>query len=169
MIFAVAFIAALFGGQLGRATTAVAVAGSVQDQTGAVLAGARIELIDVSGTIVETTADAVGAFRFDGVRAGNYQLRATFEGFKPLTTRLRVGGRAPGTQRLVLDLATLTQEITVSNAAVDVTVASAGNVDAVTVDASTLDSLPIFDRDYVATLSRFLDTGRSEMRGPRWS
>ena len=159
MILAVVFIAAVFGGQLGQGTTGVAVAGAVQDQTGAVLAGSRVELIDASGATVETTADAVGAFRFDGVRPGNYQLRATFEGFKPLTTRLRVGGRAPGTQRLVLDLATLTQEITVSNAAVDVTVASAGNADAVTVDAATLDSLPVFDRDYVATLSRFLDTG----------
>ena len=41
----------------------------------------------------------------------------------------------------------------------DVTLAASGNVDAVAIDATTLDSLPVFDRDYVATLSRFLDTG----------
>jgi hypothetical protein len=159
MIVAVAFLATLLAAQTVPVPTGVVVTGLVQDQTGAVLAGATVELVDASGTTRQTAADSVGSFRFEGIRAGTYQLRARFEGFKPSAMRLRVGVRAPAPQRVVLDLAALTQEITVTNAAVDVTVAASGNVDAVAVDATTLDSLPVFDRDYVATLSRFLDTG----------
>lgn len=153
-------LAALLGGQAQPVPSGVAVTGVVQDQTGAVLAGAAVDLLDGSGAVVHaTTADAVGGFRFDGIRAGAYQLRATFEGFKPAAARVRVTTRPSGPQKLVLDLAALTQEITVSSATVGVGTASASNADAVTIDASTLDSLPVFDRNYVATLSRFLDTG----------
>ena len=160
MLFMGILIAALLGGGAQAAPVGVSVTGVVQDQTGAVLAGANVELLDAAGAVVRTTAaDTVGGFRFDGIRAGSYQIRASFEGFKAAATRLRVANRAPGTQRLVLDLATLTQEITVSSGTSDVGTASSANVDAVTIDASTLDSLPVFDRDYVATLSRFLDTG----------
>src|SRR5262245_32504442 len=102
----VALVAALLGG-IGQAVPpGVAVAGVVQDQTGAVLAGASVELVNAAGTVTKTVdADAVGTFRFDAVSPGIYRLRATFEGFKPASTRLRVGARAPSTQKLVLDLA----------------------------------------------------------------
>jgi hypothetical protein len=138
----------------------IAVTGTVQDQTGAVLQGASVELVGAGGHVVQsTTADMSGAFRFDTVAAGQYELRATFEGFKPASARVRVGARSPGPQRLVLGLAALQQEITVSNASTQVDANAAGNVDAVSVDTSMLESLPVFDNDYIATLSRFLDAG----------
>ena len=138
----------------------VTVSGIVQDQTGAVLPGATVELVNAGGAVVQTvTADNGGAFRFERVAPGQYDLRAGYEGFKPATTRLRVGTRAPSTQRLVLDLAALTQEITVSNAAAEVGTAAGNNVDAITVDQDMLDSLPVFDNDFVATMSQFLDAG----------
>ena len=59
----------------------------------------------------------------------------------------------------MLDLAAISQEITVSNVVAEVSASAAGNVDAVTIDEHMLDSLPVFDRDYIATMSRFLDTG----------
>ena len=99
----------------------VVVSGIVQDQTGAVLPAATVELVNAAGAVVQaTTADTAGAFRFERVAPGQYELRAGYEGFKPATTRLRVGARAPSSQRLVLDLAGLTQEITVSTAAAEV-------------------------------------------------
>ncbi len=160
MLLTAVVLGALLGGRAQAVSPGVVVTGVVQDQTGAVLAGAGVELLEASGAVVRTTtADSVGGFRFDGVRPGAYQIRATFEGFNAATTRVRVTTRAPGTQKLVLDLASLTLEITVSSGTSDVSTASTANVDAVTIDASALDSLPVFDRDYVATLSRFLDTG----------
>jgi hypothetical protein len=60
---------------------------------------------------------------------------------------------------MVLRLADVTQEITVSNAAAQVDATASNNLDAVTVDQTMLESLPVFDQDYIATLSRFLDSG----------
>ncbi len=138
----------------------VAVSGSVQDQTGAVLPAATIELVNAAGAVVQTaSADATGAFRFARVAPGQYELRAGYAGFKPATAKLRVGTRPIPSQRLVLDLAALAQEITVSNAATEVGAAAGSNVDAITVDQDMLASLPVFDNDFVATMSQFLDAG----------
>jgi hypothetical protein len=138
----------------------VAVTGVVQDQTGGLLPGATVDLVNVAGAILNTTvADPAGAFRFEAVAAGQYELRARYEGFKSATARVRVGARAPSAQRLVLGLAGIQQEITVSNGATDVDTGAASNVDAVTIDTTMLESLPVFDNDYIATMSRFLDSG----------
>ena len=139
----------------------VAVTGSVQDQTGAVLAAATVELVNASGAVVHTTAaNEAGLFRFEAVPPGQYELRARYEGFKSATAKLRVGTRAPPSpQRLVLPLGDLTQEITVSNAASDVGATSGNNVDAITIDQNMLEALPVFDHDFVATMSQFLDAG----------
>src|SRR5437899_3195611 len=117
------------------------------------LAGAIVDLATSARAIAQTVnADASGAFRFDSVRAGQYELRARFEGFKSASTRVRVGARPPGAQRLVLSLANIQQEITVSNA-VEVSTNASSNVDAVAVDTNMLESLPMFDQDYIATIS----------------
>jgi hypothetical protein len=145
---------------LVHAQTPVAVGGVVQDQTGAVLPAATVELVNAAGAVVQTVhTDAAGVFRFERVAPGGYELRAGYEGFKPATARLRVGARAPSPQRLVLDLASVTQEITVSNAVTDVGASAGNNVDAITIDQDMLDSLPVFDNDFVATMSQFLDAG----------
>jgi hypothetical protein len=141
-------------------SSSVAVSGVVQDQTGSVLAAATVELVNATGAVVQTTiADGTGGFSFERVTPGAYELRAAYEGFKPATAKLRVGTRAPGSQRLVLGLADLTQEVTVSNAAAEVGASSGNNVDAITIDQNMLESLPVFDNDFVATMSQFLDAG----------
>jgi hypothetical protein len=138
----------------------VAVTGIVQDQTGAVLAAATVELVTASGALVQTAAtDEVGQFRFDRVAPGQYELRARYEGFKSASAKLRVGTRAPAPQRLVLPLGDLTQEITVSNGSTDVGTSSNSNVDAIAIDQNMLEALPVFDNDFVATMSQFLDAG----------
>jgi hypothetical protein len=143
-----------------QTTTGVAVTGVVQDQTNAVLPGATVDLVTVAGAVVQsTTADGAGAFRFERVAAGQYQVLARFEGFTPTSSRVRVTNRAPGPQRLVLNVAGLTQEITVSNATAEVGATAANNVDAVAIDATALENLPVFDNDVIATMSRFLDSG----------
>src|SRR5450432_2439851 len=84
----------------------VVVSGVVQDQTGAVLAGATVELASADGHVVQTTsADAGGAFRFDRVAPGQFELRARYEGFKSASANVRVGTRSPSSQKLVLGIA----------------------------------------------------------------
>ena len=157
MLVAVLALSALLQAQ---SAPRVAVSGVVQDQSGAVLQNATVELVAASGAVRSTTTtDAAGGFHFDNVAAGQYELRTSFEGFKPAAVRVRVGARAPAPQKLVLRLADVKQEITVSNAAAQVDATASNNLDAVTVDQQMLESLPVFDQDYIATLSRFLDSG----------
>jgi hypothetical protein len=138
----------------------VFITGVVQDQTGAVLPGAVVDLLNSGGVVAQsTTADGVGVFRFDSVSADQYQIVARFEGFNPASTRVRVTTRAPGPQKLVLSIAGLKQEITVSSNAAEVRATASSNADAISVDTTMLESLPVFDNDLVATMSRFLDTG----------
>jgi hypothetical protein len=56
-------------------------------------------------------------------------------------------------------LASVTQEVTVSNQAAEVSTGAATNSDAVTIDQAMLDSLPVFDQDLISIVSRFLDAG----------
>ena len=98
------------------------VAGVVQDQTGAVLAAATVELVNVSGAtssvLQPTTTDGAGAFGSRTSRPAQYELRATYEGLAGHHVCAWAPGRLP--PKAVLALAGLTQEITVSNAATEV-------------------------------------------------
>jgi len=56
-----------------------AVAGVVQDQTGAVVPGVQITLSDEAGLVVATTqTTTAGLFTFEHVRPGSYELRRRF-------------------------------------------------------------------------------------------
>ena len=153
-------MATLLSGLLQASPLGVAVTGIVQDQTGAVIAGAGVDLVDAGGAVAQSaTSDPVGRFHFDRVSTGQYQLRVLVEGFKPAALRLRVGRQTPPLQTIELQLASIAQEISVSNTPAEVTASASGNVDAVSIDTNMLESLPVFDHDYLATISRFLDTG----------
>lgn len=142
------------------------ITGTVQDQTGGVLAGATVDLFKAAGAQERTTrADASGVFRFEDVPAGTYELRAQYEGFKPASLRLRVGPKPPARQKVVLTLANLTREITVSDQPAGVNTAADQNRDAITVDQKLLKDLPIFDRDVLGAASRFLDPGSAATAG----
>ena len=132
--------------------------GIVQDQTGAVLQGARVSLKDESGRVVRAVVtDAKGEFLVDRLPPGAYVLEGEFEGFRPATVNVRIGTRRLPVQTLVLQLASQTQEITVNAGDDVVTAAAAANRDAIVIDDQALKNLPIFDRDIVGTLARFLD------------
>jgi hypothetical protein len=90
------------------------VVGTVQDQTSAMLPGAEVTLSAVPAAEPRLTQTGeAGDFRFDNVPAGTYDLQAQFPGFAPTISRVRVGPRAPGRQKLVLRIAGLSQEVTV--------------------------------------------------------
>jgi len=145
----------------------VVVSGAVFDETGGALAGAAVQLVTSDGSVPRsTTADQSGTFRFDGVLPGNYKLQINYEGFKPRSTGIRVGTRPPAVQQITLELNNIEQQLTVSDGTTEVGTNTNGNLDAVSVDARDLESLPIFDQDLVGTLSRFLDPGAIGAGGP---
>lgn len=76
----------------GQAVESASFAGRVEVQasTGAALAGARVELRQNDVTLQTVWADAEGAFRFESLPAGAYQLAISAPGFRPLSEALRL-------------------------------------------------------------------------------
>ncbi|HVB37726.1 MAG TPA: TonB-dependent receptor, partial [Vicinamibacterales bacterium] len=136
------------------------VTGVVVDSTGAVLPFARVELLGPSGSaIASATTSPTGTFTFGPLHAGRYHVRASLDGFQTTTVDVDVRDRAPGRLKITLPLAGVHQEVTVTSQTPQVGTGAASNADAVSVNQNTLESLPVFDDDAVATLSRFLDSG----------
>ena len=137
----------------------VAVVGVVQDQTGAVLPGAQVALIPAGGGAEQRVAsDASGAFRFDRVAPGAYDMRTEFPGFKTNVSRVRVGTRAPAATTIVMQIEGVTQEISVTTGGAQTSAAAAANLNAISVDGDALDNLPVLDQDVVGAMTRFLDS-----------
>jgi outer membrane receptor protein involved in Fe transport len=133
--------------------------GIVRDQTGAILRGATVEIISETGIAIATTAtDANGEFRFDSIAAGTYRLKITLAGFRASDTPLRLAGRrAPPLQAIVLDVEGAPQDITVKAGEDVMATAATANRDAVSIDDAGIRDIPVFDRDVIATMGRFLD------------
>src|SRR5215472_15048204 len=83
------------------------ITGTVQDPSGAVVAGARIEI--TGGSLpqpIVLTSDASGKFSVPDLAAGKYSVRVTKEGFEDLVTTIDL----QGTTELPLKLTIATQQ-----------------------------------------------------------
>src|SRR5207245_11005431 len=94
--------------------TTLAITGSVPGQSGAAFVRAQVDLLKDGQQQSTTTTDTSGAFRFDSLRHGNYEVRTHKEGFKTENSKVTVGNRSPGRLRVVLFVENLNQQITVS-------------------------------------------------------
>src|ERR1051325_3361026 len=134
------------------------IAGTVLDPHQAGHVDTKVTLKRADGSDVQiTSADSTGAFRFERVPPGNYEVRIEREGFKSSVSRVRVGNQAPRALNIMLSLAEVRQEVTVDAELAKVSTNTSDNLDTVTMNRDSLDNLPIFDQDYIATMSRFLD------------
>ncbi len=95
------------------------VAGTITDQSGAVVPGAAITIVnDNTGFTRNTTSGSAGDYRFTDLPAGTYTLSATAQGFKPVKqTGIRVTVGSINQQNVQLSVGSTTQEVTVSGAA----------------------------------------------------
>src|SRR5262249_39136877 len=137
-----------------------AITGVVLDPGEAVVAGASVTLQTREGAVLlAVRADVTGSFRFDAVPQGSYTLTVEQNGFQPSASRIRVGARPPAALLIRLKVAEVKSEVTVTGQSNQVSVSNADNQDTVSLDRKALDDLPIFDQDYVTTMTRFLDAG----------
>src|SRR5262249_32381250 len=137
-----------------------AITGDVLDPAEAVVAGASVTLQTREGAVLlAVRADVTGSFRFDAVPQGSYTLTVEQNGFQPSASRIRVGARPPAALLIRLKVAEVKSEVTVTGQSNQVSVSNADNQDTVSLDRKALDDLPIFDQDYVTTMTRFLDAG----------
>lgn len=97
------------------------IAGTVVDPLGARVAGATVNLLKDGQTTMETKSDAQGAFSFDALSEGRYQIQASSEGFQVRTTsQMFLAARAKATVEVSLPLGPLETDVTVTAAANEV-------------------------------------------------
>ena len=135
----------------------IAISGTVLDPTGTPVPGAEVILRPSAGTAQRTITDATGGFRFAVLAAGTYVVEVVRGGFVAASVRVRARSRSPAPLRIELKLASVRQEITVEANAASVSVEAGENRDVVSLDRHMLDDLPLFNQDYVAAISQFLD------------
>jgi outer membrane receptor protein involved in Fe transport len=139
----------------GRAS----ITGVVQDQAGAVIAGAKVDLSINNIPQQSTITDQSGHFKFSKLSPNNYQLQVTSEGFEPTTIDVTVGSQSPAPLSITMAVASFHQETTVTSDEAQISPESSENKDSVSQSEQSLSNLPVFDQDYISAMSRFLDTG----------
>jgi iron complex outermembrane receptor protein len=108
-------IVALLGGAtiLTAQQTAV-ISGVVSDQTGAPLAGAKVELVHSLVATRSTATDGEGRYRFDALQPGAYLVRVTASGFQPLERRVTATAAGSGAADFRLAVQPLEESVVVS-------------------------------------------------------
>jgi hypothetical protein len=144
----------------GQSPSRFAVSGVVEDQAGAAIVGARVELVVANTTAVKaTTTDQSGHFEFKRIASGTYRLQVSAPGFESTKLDVAIGAESPTPLKVALAIASLRQETTVTSEPAAITTEASDNKDTVTLSEQSLSNLPVFDQDYIGAMSRFLDPG----------
>jgi hypothetical protein len=142
--------------------------GVIQDQSGAVIPAATVMLKATNGLeIGRTTTDEHGGFTFADLAPGSYQLEAAKQGFRTMVIPVKASTPARAPVRIVMPVASVAENVTVAAADTSAQLSAeigqnqSGNV----MDTNALDRIPLFDQDYIATMSRFLDADSTGTSG----
>jgi outer membrane receptor protein involved in Fe transport len=144
-----AFVLGVFAalGSAAWGQTNASLRGTVTDQSGGVVVGAKLTLINISTGIARTiTTGADGAYLFDLVQVGHYKLTVDKLGFETviqagIILELNQNGRQDISLRIGQETQTI--EVTSNIVQVDTTGAVLGKVE----DERMINSLPLVDRD----------------------
>jgi len=144
IITRIAIAAILFGAAILSAQTALQVAGTVLDASGAMIAGATVQVRNLNGTVLGTAqSDASGAFVLPRLPAGDYQLVVSSAGFEikeiPITLRT---DEAPPVLRISLGVSGVSTTVNVQGRAEDL-IGIASSAGQVTVGAEELKNRPL--------------------------
>jgi Carboxypeptidase regulatory-like domain len=136
------------------------VTGIVLDPSAAAISSAQVTLTVQDGVAIQrTTTNVSGKFSLEKVAPGIYRLDVEAGGFENATQSIAVGEDRVASVRITLKIASQSEVVTVGgkDLSVQVTTDAAENRNANTIDRDALDRVPVFDQDYITTLSRFLD------------
>ncbi len=127
----------------GQGTTS-RVVGSIADPAGAAVANATVRLTN-QGTraTFTTTTGAAGAYSFEAVQPGTYEVAVEAPGFRRVTSRdnaVTIG--QPATVNLTLEIGNVTESVSVSAVAEAVQTSSSANIGNV-IEEKTIKDLPI--------------------------
>lgn len=133
--------------------------GTIQDQSGAVIPEATVVIRSRDKQEIDRTrTDERGSFIFGGLPPGPYQLEAAKEGFRTMLVPVK-GATSHETIRIVMPVAAVAENVTVAAADTSAQISTeiAQNQSGNVMDTNALDRIPLFDQDYITTMSRFLD------------
>lgn len=96
-------------------TAAATLEGIIQDQSGAAIAGATVEILDANNKVIaSTTSDVSGVYRFAALPAGKYRLRATSSGFNTLTQEINLRSGAKLKRNLELQVGSVAETVEIT-------------------------------------------------------
>ena len=160
--------------------------GVVSDSTGAIIPGARIDLIDASGGASNGASGAIaatthsgpdGSFLVSAPHPGAFTLVVSLAGFKTVTTPVTIavsGNTFASASAAQVLAAPMHIMLSVAAASTNVVVNAESNQDPTSTDenrdtsvmtADDLKALPIFDNDFVSAMGAFLDSDVSSTGG----
>ncbi len=130
---------------------AVAISGSVVDPSGVPIPGV---IVTMGGRQVAT--DDEGVFRFKELKPGAYEIKIQQPPFRPVSVPVRLSTTPPQPLRIVLELAEVRNEVTVTEQVNEISTSPAENMSSVTVNSDELQGLPILGTDYVSVLEELV-------------
>jgi Carboxypeptidase regulatory-like domain/TonB dependent receptor/TonB-dependent Receptor Plug Domain len=143
------------------------ITGTVQDATGAVVAGAQVTLVNTDqGITLQTRTSGSGAYAFTPVRVGHYKISATAKGFAKTTQEnlvVNVAQTLLVNIQLKLGAATETVEVSTAPPLMQTEEASVGQV----VGEEQVNDLPLNGRNFtfLAQLGAGMQTPQADTRG----
>lgn len=157
----------LFLLQCGVLVAQVNVSGTIVDPDGAAVPNADVVLKTLRGAIVngaKTVSDPTGRFRLLHVVPGSYNLQVPAKyGFDEYLAPIHVAAGMHDVQ-IKLNTSTVSETVTVAPGTTQLELDNSTNRDQVTASASMMEKVPVFDQDYIAALTPFLDqTGVATM------
>ena len=144
-----------------------AILGTVTDQSGGVINGAKVVLTNEgTGASLTITTSVDGIYKFSPVRIGSYKIDVTFQGFQAVTTKgvvVDVGAQVVENFALKPGNVSQTVEVTAAAPLLESQDASVGQV----VDSSGVNNLPLNGRNFtfLAQLSAGVNTPQADTRG----
>jgi hypothetical protein len=165
----VLLLVGLFAGlaEAQSSSKSLGITGVVQDTSGAVVAGADIALERPDGSeLIHTATSGTGEFQFKDLLPGAYLIDVRQPGFQEAKVNARADVTAPPPLRIVLSVAATQEEVSVgAESSNQVSTEISENQNSNSLDRNALDRLPVFDQDYITTLSRFLDADATGSNG----
>jgi hypothetical protein len=150
-------------GELNRS-----VSGTLLDPSGAAIANAHVSLLSTDEKqVAQTTTNPSGTFRFDRVAPGKYILDFQADGFRQIRVNINLTNQRQTPIRVTMQIAVLNENVTVDtgDSVPQVSTENSSNQNANSIDRNALDRVPVFDQDYITTMSRFLDDNATGTNG----
>lgn len=115
--------------------------------------------------VVSTTTGSDGAFVLHAPRRGDFTLTVSRDGFQTSTEAVHLGSAHAAPLWVTLSVAALSTQVNVNSTTDEDLTDPANNQSTVTMTATDLKQMPVFDNDYLTALSAFMDSGASPTAG----